>query len=368
MRPKTSLHWQSLRSWARRAMADWGPAWVKIMDPPENGIDPFPEVPYKDIRFHTDKWDNDYVARGEQGGREYIQRLLPNINRCPWATAVEVTNERECNSEPGMTSLCNFSIGAMRELSAHGKRGIILNWPEASPHNQDQPGTEHTVWKMTKFLPAVREAVAQGHIIGRHCYWRPEVEGPLGPYHALGRLEWDVQWWANQDIDVDRLQVLVTEWGIDGGIDHKPPVQGWRDMVNQGLLTPAQYVAQITEGERRAQQLSWLLGLFLFNAGSQEKWLGYDHDEGIVRNIIVQMHAVQPPPVLSPEEIRNLAWNAVGVPYNPTHAFPQYAREHGLGAPLGNTFDQGNVRIQAFMGGVVFCPINQWDQTKHISW
>jgi len=349
-------------------MADWGPAWVKIMDPPENGIDPFPEVPYKDIRFHTDKWDNDYVARGEQGGREYIQRLLPNINRCPWATAVEVTNERECNSEPGMTSLCNFSIGAMRELSAHGKRGIILNWPEASPHNQDQPGTEHTVWKMTKFLPAVREAVAQGHIIGRHCYWRPEVEGPLGPYHALGRLEWDVQWWANQDIDVDRLQVLVTEWGIDGGIDHKPPVQGWRDMVNQGLLTPAQYVAQITEGERRAQQLSWLLGLFLFNAGSQEKWLGYDHDEGIVRNIIVQMHAVQPPPVLSPEEIRNLAWNAVGVPYNPTHAFPQYAREHGLGAPLGNTFDQGNVRIQAFMGGVVFCPINQWDQTKHISW
>ena len=238
MRSKTSSHWQSLTSWARRAMADWLPAWVKLMDPPETGVDPFPEVQYKDIRFHTDEWDDPYVARGAQGGREYVQRLLPRIDRCPWATAVEITNEREPNKEPGITNLCDFTIGAMHELSAHGKRGIILNWPEASPHNNDLPGLEHTIWKMTKFLPAVKEAVNLRHIVGRHCYWRPEVEGPLGRDHALGRLEWDVLWWAEQGVDISRLEVLATEWGIDGGIAHKPGGEGWKTMVAKGLLTP----------------------------------------------------------------------------------------------------------------------------------
>lgn len=77
------------------------------------------------------------------------------------------------------------------------------------------------------------------------------------------------------------------------------------------------------------------------------------------------------PPEITKEEIRNLAWNAVGVPYNPTHAFPRYAREHNLGAPLRDTLDYKGVRIQPFMNGVVFCPIEpveQWDLTSHIPW
>lgn len=376
MRPKTSLHWQSLHDWSRRAMTDWLPVWVKVMNPPETGVDPFPEIQYKDIRFHTDGWDNSYIARGEQGGHDYVQHLLARILACPWATGVEVTNERECNSQPGITNLCNFSIGAMKELSAHNLKGIILNWPEASPHNNDLPGIEHTIWKMTLFLPAIRHAVEFGHIIGRHCYWRPEVEGPLERHHALGRLEWDVAWWAEQGIDINKLRVLVTEWGVDGGIAHYPAVEGWKTMVAKGLLTPEQYIAQIVEGERRAQQLSWLLGLFIFNAGSLHPWASYDHDEGIIRSIIPALHTVQPSPspVVSPEEIRNIAWNAVGVPYNSTNAFPRYAREHDLGAPLGKEDDYGGFRFQPFVGGVALCilaPIpdeTDWSNTTHISW
>ena len=74
------------------------------------------------------------------------------------------------------------------------------------------------------------------------------------------------------------------------------------------------------------------------------------------------------------EEIRNLAWNSIGVPYTPTHAFPQYAREHNLGAPLRNTDDYKGIRWQPFMGGIVKCVLapvpddTDWTKTTHIKW
>jgi len=89
------------------------------------------------------------------------------------------------------------------------------------------------------------------------------------------------------------LKILVTEWGIDGGIAHNTPREGWRDMVAQGLMTGQDYVAQIIEGEQRARELPWLLAMFLFNAGSLHPWAGYDHDEGIARSIINAMQNLQ---------------------------------------------------------------------------
>jgi PKD repeat protein len=72
------------------------------------------------------------------------------------------------------------------------------------------------------------------------------------------------------------------------------------------------------------------------------------------------------------EAIRNKAWNKVTVAYNPDAAFPRYARQHGLGAPLTDETDvqfEGKAyRLQGFVGGVVFAPVGLWDQITHIEW
>ncbi len=54
--------------------------------------------------------------------------------------------------------------------------------------------------------------------------------------------------------------------------------------------------------------------------------------------------------------------------YNPTAAFQAYARQHGLGAPLRNEHDLGSVRLQEFMGGIVYAPIGAWSEVTHIAW
>jgi hypothetical protein len=77
----------------------------------------------------------------------------------------------------------------------------------------------------------------------------------------------------------------------------------------------------------------------------------------------------QPPTI---EEIRNEAWNHPRpggiISYNKDHAFPAYARNKGLGAPLGDTWDWRGLRIQQFVLGIVYATIGDWPGTTHIDW
>lgn len=72
------------------------------------------------------------------------------------------------------------------------------------------------------------------------------------------------------------------------------------------------------------------------------------------------------------EAIRNKAWNAMAIAYNPDAGFPRYARQHGLGAPLTGETDVGfggkTYRLQGFVGGVVFTEVGKWDQISHLEW
>jgi len=365
---KTSAHIQKIEPWMQQALIDLDSNWVKFVDPPA-GPDPMPRIPNKIVRIHTDKIDDQFVPRGEEGGRDFMRFMLFAWRERPWATCYSLANEPDCNSNEGLANLCAYSIGAMREASASGIKLVILDLPEGNPGDNQTGDTGVSAWKLQQLAPAVKVAVALGHYVGLHAYWRPGVEGPLGRWHALGRIEWDVEMWRQLGVDVSKLKLLVTEWGVDGGIAPEKsghaPKTGWLT-----LCDPATYFQEVAEGERRAQQFPWLKSLLLFDWGPESEWISFGHDEGAARSIIRAIGPLPAPPSDGPidEEIRDLAWNSIGVPHTPTHAFPLYAKKNNLGAPLRDTFDHKGIRIQPFMGGIVKCPIDQWDQVSHISW
>ena len=80
------------------------------------------------------------------------------------------------------------------------------------------------------------------------------------------------------------------------------------------------------------------------------------------------MPASPPTEIPTDVDIRNAAWNAIGVPYTPTYAFPLYARQHHLGAPLSREVELGDRTLQAFTGGIVVCPTDQWNLVTHITY
>jgi N-acetylmuramoyl-L-alanine amidase len=70
--------------------------------------------------------------------------------------------------------------------------------------------------------------------------------------------------------------------------------------------------------------------------------------------------------------VREEAWNAAGIPFNPQAAYARYAREHNLGNPITNEFDFSyrgvNYRGQGFSQAIVYSQVGDWGNIKEITW
>jgi hypothetical protein len=75
---------------------------------------------------------------------------------------------------------------------------------------------------------------------------------------------------------------------------------------------------------------------------------------------------------LPDDVVREAAWTAAGIPFNPQAAFPRYAREHDLGTPQTQEFDFSykgvNYRGQGFSGAIVYCQVGDWGNLKEMEW
>ena len=75
---------------------------------------------------------------------------------------------------------------------------------------------------------------------------------------------------------------------------------------------------------------------------------------------------------LPDDVVREAAWNAAGIPYNPEAAFSRYARDHGLGTPQTEEFDFSykgvNYRGQGFSQGIVYTKVGDWANIREMTW
>lgn len=84
------------------------------------------------------------------------------------------------------------------------------------------------------------------------------------------------------------------------------------------------------------------------------------------------MRVYDPAANLPDDVVREAAWNAAGIPFNPRAAFPRYAREHDLGTPQTEEFDFSykgvNYRGQGFSEAIVYAQVGDWDNLQEMSW
>lgn len=324
----TTIHAQRLQGWYVPFLTALGAVWAKIVNPPR-GADPLPGV-RKAIRIHTDAWDRAYIARGHQGGRDYVRKMYDEHWRyyLGWGNvAFELPNEPDCNSNEGLEQLRLFTLGAMYEAAILGITLIVLNLAEGNPHDNglSQNGKSDAEcraverWKWEQLAEAVYRAAEGGHILGRHCYWRPGVEGPEGRYHALGRLRWDIEQLVTMGVDAGKLKVLVNETGIDGGIANHPTREGW-----QVLTSADAYRAEILRAEAYARTIPQVIGLCYFDFGYEDPWRTFDIGEGFAFSLVEPLKALgnaapqpstptAPAQPYLPEYVEAGVWDALGI-------------------------------------------------------
>ena len=265
MTSKLTLHAQRTEPWMGAWMDRVKTPWGKVVNP--GADDPFPNQKTL-VRFWTDPTDKAYISRGRQGGIDWVRDQAP---RWPsWAECIETWNEPGCNNLEDLTNLCQATLGALEEANRRGKRLCILNLPEASPHDDNTHNEAVVSWKWEKLIPALKLAGETGHYVGLHAYFRPDVEGPTGRYHALGRRKDDIGKLADLGLDVSKLRILINEYGIDGGIAGHTETErkGWRTLCSQVGVYPAQLV----EGDRYAQTVPQFQMVAVFTVGAEDPW------------------------------------------------------------------------------------------------
>ena len=154
--------------------------------------------------------------------------------------------------------------------------------------------------------------------------------------------------------DFNRFSVGIEIVNLNDGLDPYPPDQ-FEAMVNL-----VDYLV-----EKYNIQRQWIVTHADISTAGKTDPRGFPVHEMVTR--------VYDPATNLPENIvREAAWNAAGIPFNPEAAFSRYAREHELGTPQTDEFDFSykgvNYRGQGFSQAIVFAKVGDWDNIGEMSW
>ena len=140
--------------------------------------------------------------------------------------------------------------------------------------------------------------------------------------------------------------------------------------------------------EAQYQALLWLDRLLLKDTGlapSRDTLIGHHQIDSINRaycpgpafpwaRLFADLGVTQKPEeeAVDEQEIRNAAWKAKGIPYNPDAAFARYAREQGLGSPetaeFPFTLGERACWGQGFQAAIVWAYDGDWQNVKMLAW
>ena len=154
--------------------------------------------------------------------------------------------------------------------------------------------------------------------------------------------------------DFNRFSVGIEIVNLNDGLDPYPPDQF------EALVNLVDYLVEKYDIQRH-----WIVTHADISTVGKTDPRGFPVHELVTR--------VYDPATNLPESIvREAAWNAAGIPFNPEAAFARYAREHDLGTPQTEEFDFSykgvNYRGQGFSKAIVFAKVGHWDNIGEMSW
>lgn len=257
-------------------------------------------------------------------------------------TAFEGYNEVDVGKAehlPAARAYCAFELERLRLMQEANLKSVVGNFSVGHPHESLWPA----------FEPMLR-AMRPGDYLGLHEYWETPAE--LDDRWICGR-------WARPEISryLRGVPIIVTECGRGAG--------GW-----QASASPELYLQELEKYHAILEASPNVVGATVFTVGGHG-WKSYDPDQ-LWSQVVGRYREEAEIDEALAHELRNSAWNAGGIPYNPDAAFPRFARELGLGNPETPEFDfllKGTwYRGQGFSRGIVYAQVGRWDECDFLPW
>ena len=366
--------------WVVRHVLEAGIWAVVLIDPDVLGAyNPFPAVCAMGRLVFDGDPDLELVQQGAAGAREYVVMCAPRQDAVPWIRLWHAPNEAftgnplDPNDLDPMRRLTEFTVELVRLNRQRGLDTGVGVFGTAQPAGPPDNPMPTIVRKWQIFGPACREAA----ILVLHEYGMDTLNPtPENEWH-IGHYKRGVK--ALQDAGFRVPPIWITEHGIDRGGGQT--TDGWRVKLAGNEVEYMRQLA-VRDAAYSADPVIQIVTPFIW---LDWNWPSFRVVESMSERIVAHIAAKgayrpggmpAPPLIVGPtdDEIRNLAWNSLGVAYVPDHTFPRYAREHNLGAPLRNTDDHQGIRWQPFLGGIVKCVLapnpdnTDWSKATHITW
>ncbi len=269
---KLGLHFIQTTPWIRR-VAMPGPH-VKIINPPEDIQAIFPSKRVIGRIYMTDGEEGQYYSKGAKGGRAYFERCLPFYRRAPGVWAYEAFNEPAMIKTPGeRAALDDATCEWLHLMHACGLKGVVGNFSERNPPD----GTIHEFRRM----------IEMADYLGGHYYGAPYLTtDPMR--HVLRYRQLAAEMLAAGMV---LPRMLIGETGIDLGIVGQGR-KGWQKVSG---LDWAGYFADLRWYEAELAKDSYIVGAFLFSAGSTGDWRTFDINEKQAAELAAWQRAQTPP-------------------------------------------------------------------------
>jgi len=137
--------------------------YVKLLDPPEDAQEIFPDKKIVGRIYMDDGTEGRYYTRGRLGAAEYFERCLPLYRKARGVAIWENVNEPAMIYTVGQReSLDEFTAERARLCHAEGLRCVVGNFSERNP-------ADGTIAEFVRML-------STGDYLGLHCYGAPHLD------------------------------------------------------------------------------------------------------------------------------------------------------------------------------------------------
>ena len=209
---KLTLHLQGCPDWTGEFVRRSGVKWIKWIDPPADEPDWCQGVKVIGRTYEPDSVSNERIWWGAYGARDWFVRWAEFYAARPWVHAWEGPNEPQPMYDPNfLPKLNEFYVELAELMHLAGRKLVGMNWSVG--------------WPDIGTAAVMGEGVQACDYLGLHEYSAPEMWSTKD-YHCL-RYRRTVQ--ELEDAGYTVPPILVTECGIDGGVDPVYwPQTGWK--------------------------------------------------------------------------------------------------------------------------------------------
>jgi len=330
---------------------------VKLINPQNGDWRQFTEhgIPVLGRIVWPDDSDKRHVYSGAAGAEAWFADFWPTARQMGAITLWEGPNEPVAFTVAQAQALDAFTARLADLFHDNGLRLVGVNFSTGHP--------AFSIWEL------LGNALAKIDFLGRHSYACEEPWFGQDQWWHPYRLVKDVA--VIRDAGLRVPPIILGETGIDRA--GNPDTDGWRARG----VSREEYTTLLAQYALRLGSLVPELEIVAPFTWLSTGWPSFDIDRDTSAMLVAKWGPSQAAPDAEPtpstsleERIRDAAWQLRGVPYNPDAAFAKYARKHSLGAPLSvEAYGQvDGYALQAFVDGIVYARVGDWENVMHIPW